>query len=247
MEIPFVYRVHEKPSAEKFEHLRAFLRSMGIMLKGSADSIHPKTISAVLEQAKGQSTENVINSVTLRSMQKAFYSTSCEGHFGLSMKYYCHFTSPIRRYPDLMIHRIIKSWLHEGVSLKTVKHFRKKAQEAAELSSAAERRAVEAEREVEKLKKAEYMSYHRGEIFDGVISGVTGFGIYVQLENTVEGMIRIDDLRDDYYNYIPEKYALIGERTGKTYKLGDRLTIMVDYVDIDRREINFQIEERLQD
>ena len=247
MEIPFVYRVHEKPSAEKFEHLRVFLRSMGINLKGSADSIHPKTISAVLEQVRGQSTENVVNSVTLRSMQKAFYSTACEGHFGLSMKYYCHFTSPIRRYPDLMIHRIIKSWLHEGVSLKTVKHFRKKAQEAAELSSVAERKAVEAEREVEKLKKAEYMSYHRGEVFDGLISGVTGFGIYVQLENTVEGMIRLEDLRDDYYNFIPEKYALVGERTGKTYKLGDKVTIMVDSVDIERREINFQIEDRLQD
>jgi len=130
--------------------------------------------------------------------------------------------------------------------ISTVKHFRKKAQEAAELSSAAERKAVEAEREVEKLKKAEYMNHHRGEVFDGLISGVTGFGIYVQLENTVEGRVRIDDLRDDYYNFFPEKYALIGERTGKTYKLGDKVTIMVDSVDIERREINFQIEDRPQ-
>lgn len=243
MDSPFVYRVHEKPATDKIERLRTFLRTMGIILKGNADSIHPKAVRAVLEQAKGQATENVVNSVTLRSMQKAFYSTSCEGHFGLSLKYYCHFTSPIRRYPDLMIHRIIKEWIHGTDPAKLSKHFKKSAVEAAELSSAAERQAVEAEREVEKLKKAEYMSYHVGEIFDGIISGVTGFGIYVQLPNTIEGLIRIDDLNDDYYDYIKEKYALQGRRTGKTYKLGDDVKIFVDHIDIDRREINFLLAE----
>lgn len=239
MDSPFVYRVHEKPATDKIEQLRTFLRTMGILLKGNADSIHPKAVRAVLEQAKGRPIENVVNSVTLRSMQKAFYSTSCEGHFGLSLKYYCHFTSPIRRYPDLMIHRIIKKWLHGEDPGKLAKHFKKRTAEAAELNSASERQAVEAEREVEKLKKAEYMSCHVGEIFDGIISGVTGFGIYVQLPNTIEGMVRIDALNDDYYDHIKEKYALIGRRTGKTYKLGDEVTIFVDHVDIERREIDF--------
>ncbi len=241
MEIPFVYRVHEKPALDKMEQLKVFLRSLGITIRGNAESIHPKAVSAVLEQVRGQTTENVVNSVILRSMQKAFYSTACEGHFGLALKYYCHFTSPIRRYPDLMIHRIIKAWLHDGSTGKIAKHFRKRATEAAEQSSAMERQAVNAEREVEKLKKAEYMSYHVGEAFAGIISGVTSFGIYVQLENTIEGLVRIHDLRDDYYDYVEEKYALIGRRTGKTYKLGDEAAIVVDYVDLERREINFLI------
>lgn len=240
LDSPFVYRVHEKPQTDKLEQLRTFLRSMGILLRGNAGSIHPKAVRAVLEQAKGNEAENVVNSVTLRSMQKAVYSTSCDGHFGLALKYYCHFTSPIRRYPDLMIHRIIKAWLAGEDAAAIMKHFRKRVQEAADLSSAAERQAVEAEREVEKLKKAEFMSYHVGEVFDGIISGVTGFGIYVQLENTIEGLVRIDELNDDYYDYIKEKYALIGRRTGNTYKLGDKITVYVNDVDIDRREINFR-------
>lgn len=241
MEMPFVYRVHEKPEAEKIEKLRVFLRSFGITLRGNADSIHPKAISSVLEQVQGKSNENVVNSVTLRSMQKAFYSTSCEGHFGLALKYYSHFTSPIRRYPDLMIHRIIKSVIKYGVTSKGIKYFRKTAAAAAELSSEAERKAIEAEREVDKLKKAEYMSYHIGEEFDGIISGVTNFGIYVQLENTIEGLIKVESLYDDYYDYIPEKYSLIGRRTNKVYKLGDKIKIFVDDVNRDRSEINFQL------
>lgn len=241
MEAPFVYRIHEKPTAEKMEQLKIFLRSMGISLKGSSDSIHPKALSNVLAESVGKINEKIVNSVTLRSMQKAFYGTACEGHFGLALKYYCHFTSPIRRYPDLIIHRIIKSIIRDGVTQKGFKHFRKAAENAAELSSIAERKAVEAEREVEKLKKAEYMTYHIGEIYDGVISGITHFGIYVQLNNTVEGLIRIDDLNDDYYDYVPGKYALIGERTGKVYKLGDKVRIFVYNVDMCKYEIDFLI------
>ena len=241
MELPFVYRVHEKPEADKMEQLKIFLRSFGINLKGSGDSIHPKAISSVLNQVKGQSCENVVSSVTLRSMQKAYYSTMCDGHFGLSMKYYCHFTSPIRRYPDLMIHRIIKLVINDEMSIKMIKHFRKKAEEAAEQSSIMERKAVELEREVEKLKKAEYMSYHIGEKYDAVISGVTHYGIYAELDNTIEGLIRVDDLWDDYYDYHAKKYALIGRHTNKVYKLGDRLEIIVDDVNRERREINFLI------
>lgn len=244
MDVPFVYRVHEKPSPEKMESLRVFLRGFGIPLRGSADSMHPKTIRSILEQASGQPNENVINSVTLRSMQKAFYSTVCDGHFGLSLKYYSHFTSPIRRYPDLMIHRIIKKFIKEGVTPQSIKHFTSKAEEAAEQSSVMERKAIEVEREVEKMKKAEYMSYHIGEDYDGVISGVTHYGIYVELDNTVEGMIRIDDLWDDYYDFYAEKYALIGRHSNKVYKLGDRLRIRVDDVSIDRREIDFIVSPR---
>lgn len=239
MELPFVYRVHEKPESDKIEQLKVFLRSFGINLKGSGDSIHPRAVSSVLNQVKGQTCENVVSSVTLRSMQKAYYSTMCDGHFGLSMKYYCHFTSPIRRYPDLMIHRIIKSVIKNEMSMKKIKHFRKKADEAAEQSSIMERKAIEVEREVEKLKKSEYMSYHIGERFDAVISGVTHYGIYAELDNTIEGMIRVDDLYDDYYDYHAEKYALIGRHTNKVYKLGDKIEIIVDDVNRERREINF--------
>ncbi|MDO4544932.1 MAG: ribonuclease R [Bacillota bacterium] len=247
MEMPFVYRVHEKPEQEKLRQLKTFLMSFGISLKGSSETIHPKAVSKVLEQVAGKPNENVVNSVTLRSMQKAFYSTECRGHFGLALKYYCHFTSPIRRYPDLMIHRIIKAAIKEEMSAKGLKHFRKKASEAADISSVAERKAIEAEREVEKLKKAEYMTYHIGEVYDGIISGVTGHGIYVQLENTVEGMIRLEDLRDDYYDFIPEKYTLMGRRNHKTYKLGDEATILVESVDLERREINFLLEDHRED
>ena len=239
MEVPFLYRVHEKPETEKIESLKIFLRSFGILLRGNRSSIHPRAISSILQQVKGKPSENVVSSVTLRSMQKAYYSTSCEGHFGLALKYYCHFTSPIRRYPDLMIHRIIKAVLHHGVDGRLTKHFAKAAAEAADLSSAAERKAIEAEREVEKMKKAEYMSYHVGEVFDGIISGVTGFGLYVQLENTIEGLVRIDSLYDDYYDYDAEQYALKGRRNGKIYKLGDTARIFVDNVNTDRGEIDF--------
>ena len=243
LEVPFIYRIHEKPAFEKVEQLKIFLQSMGMTLRGSADSVHPRELSSILKSVEGKPSEGVVNTVTLRSMQKAFYGTSCEGHFGLALKYYCHFTSPIRRYPDLMIHRIIKSVLQDGIDVKKMSHFRGAAEKAAEQSSVAERKAIEVEREVEKLKKAEYMSYHIGEVYDGIISGTTSFGIYVQLENTVEGMIRIEDLWDDYYDYVPEKYALVGEHTGRMYKLGDSIRIVVDNVDIDRHEIDFQLAE----
>lgn len=239
LQVPFIYRVHEKPDLKKLEQLRIFLKNFGIVLKGGSGSIHPKAVSMILDQAMGRGNENVINSVTLRSMQKAFYSTECGGHFGLALKYYCHFTSPIRRYPDLMIHRIIKASLHNGISVSMLKHLKKRAERAAELSSLAERRAVEAEREVERLKKAEYMSYHIGESFDGIISGITDFGIYVELENTVEGLVRIEELKDDYYDHDRDNYTLKGRRTGRVYMIGDRMKVTVDNVNLARREIDF--------
>lgn len=246
MDVPFVYRIHEKPSLEKLEELQKFLRSFGILLKGNPENIHPKALNQILSQVEGKAEEHVVNTVMLRSMKKAFYGTECEGHFGLGVKYYCHFTSPIRRYPDLMIHRIIKEILHSktekgNFSERRLSSLRKKAEEAAERSSATEREAQELEREVEKLKMAEYMSYHLGEIHEGVISGVANFGFFVELENTVEGMIRAADMRDDYYDYEPEKYRLIGRRSHKVYGLGERVTIRVHSVDVANREINFEV------
>ncbi|MCQ4635325.1 ribonuclease R [Anaerovorax odorimutans] len=243
MEVPFVYRVHESPSPEKMEEFRTFLRGFGIRMKGDVDSVHPKTLNGILEKVSGKNYENVVNTVMLRSMQKAFYGTDCGGHFGLALKYYCHFTSPIRRYPDLIIHRIIKACLHGELDSGTVKNFKKKTREAAEIASATERQAIDLERQVEKMKKAEYISYHIGESFDGIISGVTTYGIYVQLENTIEGMIRLDSLKDDYYIYEPEKYRVVGERRHKIYMLGGKVRITVDSVSIENREINFVIEE----
>ena len=239
LDIPFIYRVHEKPDFAKMERLKMFLASFGIPFRSSTDSVHPKTIANLLEKVSGTTYENVISSVALRSMQKAYYGTSCDGHFGLALKYYTHFTSPIRRYPDLQIHRIIKSVIADGPTDKLNKHYRGIIDEVADLSSAAERRAVEAEREVEKLKKVQYMATHIGEEFDGIISGITSFGFFVELENTVEGLVRIDELFDDYYDFHPDQYALIGQHTGNRYCLGDRVMVAVESVDTEQREINF--------
>lgn len=243
LELPFVYRVHETPSAEKMEEFKTFIQGFGLTIKGSLDSVHPKTLGNLLKTVEGKSYEGIINSVMLRSMQKAFYGIECQGHFGLSLKYYCHFTSPIRRYPDLMIHRIIKASINGKLDGKTIKKYRAKAEEVADISSTTERQAINLEREVEKLKKAEYMSYHIGAHYAGVISGVTNFGIYVELENTVEGMIRLDSLTDDYYDYEPAKYRVIGQRTRKTYGLGEPVEILVASVNVENREINFELYE----
>ena len=241
LQVPFLYRVHEKPDTAKLEELRIFLRGFGILLNGNADSIHPKVLANILEEIKGTSYENVVSTVLLRSMRKAVYDTECLGHFGLSLKYYCHFTSPIRRYPDLMIHRIIKETLRTFPEKARIQKLTQKTEKAAALSSENERKAVELERDVEKLKKAEYLSHHIGEEFDGIISGVTGYGIYVQLENTIEGMVRIETLHDDYYDYEPEKYRLIGRGSGNCYTLGDQVRIRVTDVRSEVREVDFAL------
>ena len=241
LELPFVYRVHEKPDAEKMQEFRTFLMGLSIRLKGESGNIHPKVLNEVLEQVAGTSYENVVNTVMLRSMKKAFYSTECEGHFGLSMKYYCHFTSPIRRYPDLIIHRIIKEYLHGGIDDERIAVLSQKTQEAAETSSVTERAAIELERDVEKMKKAQYMSYHIGESFEGVISGITGYGMYVELENTIEGLVRLDRMYDDYYDAYPEQYRIVGQRTNKVYSLGQRVSIIVSDADYYEGTIDFKL------
>ena len=208
-------------------------------LPGNPDNIHPKALSEILEGLAGRPYETIASSVILRSMKKAFYSTECEGHFGLSFRFYCHFTSPIRRYPDLMIHRIIKAWLSGEADEKLLKKFRKDAENASLISSQTERKAQEMEREVIKMKKAQYMEGHIGEVYSGIISGVTAFGIYVQLPNTVEGMVRLDSLKDDFYDYEDGKYRVIGRQTRKIYALGDVVTVLVLAASAEDRQIDF--------
>ncbi len=239
LELPFVYRVHEKPSPERIVEFKRFLLSLGIQLKGNAESVHPKALNAVLDQVRGTGKEHVVNTVMLRSMKKAAYSVDCLGHFGLGMKYYCHFTSPIRRYPDLMIHRIIKEALDGSIYEGRIKRLKEKTLEAADNSSLMERKAEELEREVDKLKKAEYMSYHIGEEFDGIISGTAAFGFFVEIPNTIEGLVKVDSLDDDYYIYEAEAYRFIGKHSKKIYALGDPVSVVVDSADVAAREINF--------
>lgn len=241
LQVPFLYRVHEKPDAAKLAELRTFLRTFGISLSVNADRVRPKALANILEEIKETSYENVVSTVLLRSMQKAVYDTECRGHFGLSLKYYCHFTSPIRRYPDLMIHRIIKETMRNFPEKERIQKLTQKAEKAAALSSENERKAVELERDVEKLKKAEYLARHIGEEFDGIISGVTGYGLYVQLENTIEGLVRIETIQEDSYDYEPEKYRLIGRRSGNCYTLGDPVRIRVTAVRSEMREVDFAL------
>lgn len=241
LEVPFVYRVHESPSLEKMEEFKRFIGSFGLILKGNLENIHPKALNEIIKNVEGKPEEHVINTVMLRSMKKAFYGTECEGHFGLGVKYYCHFTSPIRRYPDLIIHRIIKESIQGKLDVKRIRSLKRRTERAAEISSATERQAQELEREVEKLKKAEYMTYHVGETYDGIINGVASFGFFVEIENTIEGMVRVDYLNDDYYDYEASKYRLIGRRTNKIYALGDKVTIKVHSVELQEREINFTV------
>ena len=238
--LPFVYRIHEIPDSEKMAEFKQFISGFGINLKGNISGIKPKELNDILLKIHDKPEEKVISTVMLRAMQKAEYNTQCLGHFGLALKYYCHFTSPIRRYPDLIIHRIIKESLRGRINPKRKRELAEKAEYAAKHSSDTERQAIELEREVEKMKKAEYMSYHVGEEYEAVISGVTSFGIFAELENTIEGLIRMDDLDDDFYEYYPEKYELKGKRTGKKYTLGNMIRIKVKAVNAENREIDFE-------
>ena len=242
-EIPFVYRTHENPDEEKIQKLSTFINNFGYSMHIAKDEVHPKELQKLLEQIDGTPEEPLISRLTLRSMKQAKYTVDCTGHFGLAAKYYCHFTSPIRRYPDLQIHRIIKENLRGRMNDTRKAHYEKILPEVALHASKRERLAEEAERETDKLKKVEYMSQHIGETFEGVISGVTRYGMYVELANTIEGMIRVTDLTDDYYNYSEETYELIGEVTNKHYKLGQRLKIRVKDTDTFMRTIDFELAE----
>ena len=236
-EVPFLYRTHENPDPEKILKLSTFINNFGYSMH-ITDEIHPKELQKLLEKIAGSDEENLISRLTLRSMKKAKYTAECIGHFGLAAKYYCHFTSPIRRYPDLQIHRIIKECLHGGMSEKRKLHYDKILPDVAEQASATERRADEAERDTDKLKMVQYMSAHIGEYFDGVISGVTNWGIYVELPNTIEGMVSVNNMRG-YYVFDENHYEMFNETTHQTYKLGQKVRVVVVDTNAISRTIDF--------
>ena len=237
LEVPFIYRIHEKPSADKIANFNSFLANMNMRIKGSEP--HPMEFARMLAEIRGTEREMLISKVMLRSLMKAKYSDSNEGHFGLAFRYYCHFTSPIRRYPDLAIHRIIKEYINGGLDADRAQHYAKFVTAAAKKSSEAEINAMQAEREVEDMKKAEYMCAHIGEEYDAIISSVTGFGFFAELENGIEGLVRLADMRDDYYHFNETSYTLIGERSGKTYKIGDKVRIIAAAANPSLRQIDF--------
>ena len=247
-EIPFVYRTHDNPDPEKVESLLTLLHNQGVKIQKAKEEITPKEIQQIIESIEGLPNEAMISRLVLRSMKQAKYTTECSGHFGLAAKYYCHFTSPIRRYPDLQIHRIIKDNLRGRLMREgRTEHYAEILDEVARQSSVCERRADEAERESDKLKKAEYMSYHLGEEFEGIISGVTGWGLYVELPNTVEGLVHVNTLRDDYYVFDQESYELRGEMTKKVYKLGDKVRVRVAEADKMLKTVDFELVSDIRD
>ena len=247
-EIPFVYRTHDNPDPEKVESLLTLLHNQGVKIQKAKEEITPKEIQQIIESIEGLPNEAMISRLVLRSMKQAKYTTECSGHFGLAAKYYCHFTSPIRRYPDLQIHRIIKDNLRGRLMREgRTEHYAEILDEVARQSSVCERRADEAERESDKLKKAEYMSYHLGEEFEGIISGVTGWGLYVELPNTVEGLVHVNTLRDDYYVFDQESYELCGEMTKKVYKLGDKVRVRVADADKMLKTVDFELVSDIRD
>jgi len=240
-EMPFVYRTHDKPDSEKIKKLSTFINNFGYTLHIGSDEVHPKELQKLLEKIEGSDEEALISRLTLRSMKQAKYTTMNTGHFGLATNNYCHFTSPIRRYPDLQIHRIIKDNLRGRMNEKKIAHYETILTEVCKHSSEMERRAEEAERETVKLKKVEFMEEHIGEEFEGVISGVMEWGIFVELPNTVEGLVRITELKDDYYHFLQDSYQLVGENSGKCYKLGQKVKVCVEGTDRIMRTIDFSI------
>ena len=242
MESPFVYRIHEQPDPEKIATLQAFVSNFGHHIRTRKDSgVKPKELQKLLKDIEGSKEEAVVCRMTLRSMMQAKYSTECTGHFGLAFDYYCHFTSPIRRYPDLQIHRIIKDHLRGRMNAEKAAHYEEILEEVAKHSSETERRAEEAERETDKLKKAQYMENHVGEVFEGIVSGVTAWGMFVELDNSCEGMIRAANMTDDFYIYDENTMKLVGERLGKEYSLGQKVTIRVVGADRLTKTIDFRL------
>ena len=241
MELPFVYRTHDNPDPEKIDKLGTFIRNFGYSIKSRQEDIHPKELQKLLAKIEDTPEEALISRLTLRSMKQAKYTIDCTGHFGLACQYYCHFTSPIRRYPDLQIHRIIKEQLRGRLNEKRIDHYNEILPEVAKHSSEMERRADEAERETDKLKKVEFMERHIGEIYEGVISSITAWGVYVELPNTIEGMIHVSMLPGDYFYYDEETYEMVGQATDIRYKLGQTLKIRVNATDKITRTIDFVI------
>ena len=238
-QVPFLYRIHEDPNPEKLADFLRFIHNFGYSVRGK--ELHPKDFQRLTDEIKGRREEPVISTLLLRTMQKAVYSSEPGKHFGLAAQYYSHFTSPIRRYPDLQIHRIIKETLRGSLSHRRMEHLEGWLPEVADHTSMTERRAEEAEREVDDLKKAQYMAERIGEEYDGIVSSVTSFGMFVQLENTIEGLVHFSNMEDDFYFFDEENYTIVGERTKRTYRLGDEVRIKVIGADIGKKNIDFAI------
>ena len=242
-EVPFLYRTHDNPDPDRMRKLATFINNFGYSIRLKDDEVHPKELQKLLAKLDGTPEEDLISRLTLRAMKRARYTTDCTGHFGLAAKYYCHFTSPIRRYPDLQIHRIIKDCLRGRMNEEKRQHYEAILADVAKQSSERERKADEAERETIKLKKVEYMSQHLWEVYEGVISGVTAWGIYVELPNTIEGLVRAASLQGDYFEYNENEYAMVGTHTGKAYKLGEKIRVQVVAADKMTRTIDFELAE----
>ena len=238
-----MFRVHEDPSAEKLEALSEIVTVLGLDASDIKPGVQPSQLQKILRAVRGTDMQTLVNSQMLRSMAKAQYSEVNKGHFGLVLQKYSHFTSPIRRYPDLQIHRIIKEQLRGRLDEDRIAHYRKLLPEVAKHSSETERRADEAERETDKLKKAEYMEERLGEIYDGIVSGITAWGIYVELPNTVEGLVHVSRLSGDYFYYNESKCEMVGEATGRSYKLGMPVKVSVRAADRFNRTVDFDIAE----
>ena len=243
LEAPFIYRVHEEPDLEKVKELNKFLYNYGLKIKASKDNIYPKEFAKVLEEIKGKEEERVISTLILRTLKLARYEPENKGHFGIASKYYCHFTSPIRRYPDLFIHRVISKYLENNYVIDEGEYneLKKQSEDRSNQSSEREKVATEVEREAEKMKMAEYMESRIGEEYDAIISSITSFGVFAELENTIEGLIRFENLGDEYFIYNEERKILIGELTNKTYKIGDKIRIRVIRASKELKEIDFEL------
>ena len=242
LEAPFIYRVHEVPDEEKIDELNKFLWNLGYKIKGNKDNIHPKAFAEVLEEVKGKPEERVVSNLVLRTLKVARYEAENKGHFGIASKYYCHFTSPIRRYPDLFIHRIISKYLEENYQLKEseIEKYSGQAVKYAQRSSEREKIAQKVERDAESIKKAEYMQSKIGKEYEGIISSITSFGMFVELPNTVEGLIHFEDLGNEYFIYDEERKTLQGEKSKKTYKIGDSIKVCVIFADKLTRKVDFE-------
>lgn len=241
LQLPFIYRIHEHPREDAIQRFFGFLSTLGIPIKGTKEDVSPKELQKVLDAVKGKPEEPIISMMLLKSMQQAKYSEQAEGHYGLAAPFYTHFTSPIRRYPDLIVHRLIRLYSQKSVSEKIQSIQEESLPDIAVHSSRMERRSVDAEREVDAMKKAEYMLEHIGDEFDGIISSVMKFGLFVELPNTIEGLVHISKMKEDYFEYVESQLALVGERTGRTYKIGQKVRIKVTKSDPELREIDFEL------
>ncbi|MEQ6960776.1 RNB domain-containing ribonuclease, partial [Staphylococcus arlettae] len=242
LDVPFIYRVHEQPKSDRLRQFFDFITNFGLMIKGTGEDIHPSTLQKIQQEVEGLPEQMVISTMMLRSMQQAHYDDTNLGHFGLSAEYYTHFTSPIRRYPDLTVHRLIRKYLIDNaMDEKELRKWEDSLPEIAEHTSQRERRAIEAERDTDELKKAEFMVQHIGDEFEGIISSVANFGMFIELPNTIEGMVHVANLTDDYYHFDERQMAMIGERQAKVFRIGDAVKIKVIHVDVDERMIDFQI------